>query len=165
MNNPMLSNINSILQGQTEQTGSVQNYDLSDNTFSNLLDEKIAGLDTEKISQANIIEKLGIPIGLKIEGFDYVPSSVSTDKVEAINTESNLRDDNKFDIKSLVNDVKDTFSPVMDSVLDSTFGMNTETIGNTAKAVKNFWLNQASNFYSIMDKETVNDISELVAKL
>ena len=64
-----------------------------------------------------------------------------------------------------MDDAKEAFSPVVDSLLDGRLNLESGNAANPVQAVKNFWGNQASNFYSLMDKDTINDISDLVAKL
>lgn len=171
MSNPILSGINSVFQGQDPQkTGGIGSFDLSDDRFSNILDGKLDELQPDENTEINtIMDKLGVPAGLNIEGFDYnsIASELvnSTEKVDAIGTESNIRDDNKFDAGSLIRDAAEAFSPVVNSIINSEFSLSSDSASNPLNAVKNFWGNQASNFYSVMNKDTVNDITDLVSKL
>ena len=87
------------------------------------------------------------------------------ENVNPVNTDMNIRDDNKFNVSSLIEDAVDAFSPVVNSIRNSEFNLNPESISNPLSAIKNFWSNQASNFYNIMNKETVNDITDLISKL
>ena len=62
---------------------------INDNTFSNILDEKLDKTQIDKTQVENIVEKLGIPAGVNIEGFDYnamVNDLNSTETVEGINS-------------------------------------------------------------------------------
>ena len=169
MSNPILTGINSILSGQEAQNNKgLQSFDLNDNTFSNILDNKLDKTDESKENVQNIVDKLGVPAGLNIEGFDYnsmVSDLDAIENVEPVNTDMNIRDDNKFNVSSLIEDAVDAFSPVVNSIKNSEFNLNPESISNPLSAVKNFWSNQASNFYNIMNKETVNDITDLISKL
>ncbi len=169
MSNPILTGINSILSGQeTQNNKGIQSFDLNDNTFSNILDNKLDKTDESKENIQNIVDKLGVPAGLNIEGFDYnsmVSDLDAIENVEPVNTDMNIRDDNKFNVSSLIEDAVDAFSPVVNSIRNSEFNLNPESVSNPLNAVKNFWNNQASNFYNIMNKETVNDITDLISKL
>ena len=169
MSNPILTGINSILSGQeTQSNKGIQSFDLNDNTFSNILDNKLDKTDESKENIQNIVDKLGVPAGLNIEGFDYnsmVSDLDAIENVEPVNTDMNIRDDNKFNVSSLIEDAVDAFSPVVNSIRNSEFNLNPASVSNPLNAVKNFWNNQASNFYNIMNKETVNDITDLISKL
>ncbi len=169
MNNPILTNLNSIFQTQeTQNQNNINNFDLSDDTFSNILDEKLDDTKLEENTSFAIQNKLGIPAGLDIEGFDYnsLMNEINPDeKIDNINTDSNIQNESKFSLGSLIDDAKDAFSPVVNSLLNGELNTEAGNDANPVQAVKNFWESQASNIYSIMDKDTVNDISDLVAKL
>ena len=83
----------------------------------------------------------------------------SVDIVDAVNTDSNISQNNGFDLGSLIKDAGQTVSNITSNQ------RITNPINSTVQEVQNFWKNQASNFYSIMNKDTVNDISELISKL
>ena len=89
----------------------------------------------------------------------------ATEAVEGVNSENQISDNNKFSLGSLIEDAVDAFSPVVQSIANSDINFNSDSVSNPLNAVKDFWSNQASNFYNIMNKDTVNDISELVSKL
>jgi len=171
MENQILSSINSVFQTQENQNSSgIGNFDLNDDRFANILDEKIGEFNNDIISDntQDITKQLGVPAGLDIEGFDYyslIEDINPQDMVEAINTESNLRDDSRFDTVAMVKDAAEAFSPVVESLSNSQFSFDSPNSSNPIKAVKNFWTNQASNFYSLMGKDTINDLNELIAKL
>lgn len=169
MSDSILAGINSILPGQESQsTKGIQSFDLNDDTFSNILDNKLGEFDTKKQDNQNIVNQLGVPAGINIEGFDYnsfVTDLDSIEEVNSVNTDSNIQDNNKFNIGSLIEDAVDTFSPVVKSITNQEFSFNRENTSHALDAVKDFWNNQASNFYNIMNKETINDITDLVAKL
>lgn len=169
MNSPILNNLNSIFQTQENQNqNNINNFDLSDDTFSNILDEKLDNSKIEENVSLQIQNQLGIPAGLDIEGFDYnsLMNEINPDElIDSINTDSNIQNESKFNLGSLINDAKDAFSPVVDSLLDGEINTESGNPANPVEAVKNFWNSQASNIYSIMNKDTVNDISDLVAKL
>ena len=105
MSNPILTGINSILSGQeTQNNKGIQSFDLNDNTFSNILDNKLDKIDESKENIQNIVDKLGVPAGLNIEGFDYnsmVSDLDAIENVEPVNTDMNIRDDNKFNVSSI----------------------------------------------------------------
>ena len=169
MNSPILNNLNSIFQTQENQNqNNINNFDLSDDIFSNILDEKLDNSKIEENVSLQIQNQLGIPAGLDIEGFDYnsLMNEINPDElIDSINTVSNIQNESKFNLGSLINDAKDAFSPVVDSLLDGEINTESGNPANPVEAVKNFWNSQASNIYSIMNKDTVNDISDLVAKL
>ena len=168
MENLMLNNISIFEPLDSQKTNGIGDFDLSDNRFSNILEEKIGERDKESQVIQNITSQLGLPIGLEIEGFNYtsqVNEISPDDMIEVIKTESNLKDDSRFDIVSAIKETAETFSPIIEPILDSQLNLENQNISNPVKAVKNFWINQASNFYSIMNKDTVNDITELIAKL
>ncbi len=169
MNSPILNNLNSIFQSQENQNqNNINNFDLSDDTFSNILDEKLDDSKIEENFSSKIQNQLGIPAGLDIEGFDYnsLVNEINPDEtIDAINTDSNIQNDAKFSIGNLIDDAKEAFSPVVDSLLDGKINIESGNPANPVQAVKNFWENQASNFYNLMNKDAVNDISDLIAKL
>lgn len=169
MSETFISGLNSILPEQgTQGSSGIGKFDLNDNTFSNILDEKLDKTQIDKTQVENIVEKLGIPAGVNIEGFDYnamVNDLNSTETVEGINSENQINDNNKFNLGSLIEDAVDAFSPVVKSITNSEFDFDSNTASNPLNAVKDFWNNQASNFYNIMNKDTVNDITELISKL
>lgn len=169
MSNPILAEINSIFQTQeTQNTSVLGNFDLSDDRFANILDNKLGELNQITDEIKDITSQLGVPAGLNIEGFDYnslIEDINSQDIIEAINTETNVRDDGRFNAASMIKDAAEAFSPVVESIVNSQFNFESNNSSNPIQAVKNFWTNQASNFYSIMNKEMVNDISDLIAKL
>ena len=169
MSETFISGLNSILPEQgTQGSSGIGKFDLNDNTFSNILDEKLDKTQIDKTQVENIVEKLGIPAGVNIEGFDYnamVNDLNSTETVEGINSENQINDNNKFSLGSLIEDAVDAFSPVVKSITNSEFAFDSNTASNPLNAVKDFWNNQASNFYNIMNKDTVNDITELISKL
>lgn len=160
MSNPISANINSLSQVlDTQNQNGVESFDLSDDRFANILDDKLGEYNQETGEQQDITNKLGIPAGLSIEGFDYnsfVNDLEPVEVVDSVNTDSNIQTKNKFDLGSLIKDAGNTITE---------FASSTSPITNsTVKAVQNFWSNQASNFYSIMNKDTVDDISELLSK-
>lgn len=169
MSETFISGLNSILPEQGAQgSNGIGKFDLNDSTFSNILDEKLDKPQIDKTQVENIVEKLGIPAGVNIEGFDYnamVNDLNSTETVEGINSENQINDNNKFSIGSFIEDAVDAFSPVVKSITNSEFNFDSNTASNPLNAVKDFWNNQASNFYNIMNKDTVNDITELISKL
>ena len=163
MSNPISTNINNISQLLDSQNQNIiESYDLSDDRFSNILDNKLGEYNQEDIEPKDITTQLGIPAGLEIEGFDYnsiVNDIDSVDIVDAVNTDSNISQNNGFDLGSLIKDAGQTVSNITSNQ------RITNPINSTVQEVQNFWKNQASNFYSIMNKDTVNDISELISKL
>ena len=163
MSNPISTNINNISQLLDSQNQNIiESYDLSDDRFSNILDNKLGEYNQEDIEPKDITTQLGIPAGLEIEGFDYnsiVNDIDSVDIVNAVNTNSNISQNNGFDLGSLIKDAGQTVSNIISNQ------RVTNPINSTVQEVQNFWKNQASNFYSIMNKDTVNDISELISKL
>ena len=169
MSEPVLSSINSLFQVDgAQKTNGIEAFDLDDDRFSNILDGELDKLQDDDIKQNNLVGQLGVPAGLNIEGFDYnsfIDNLDPSDMVDGIDTDSNIKDNNKFDLGSLVDDAKEAFSPVVDSLMNGKLNLESGNSANPVQAVKNFWGNQASNFYSLMDKDTVNDISDLVAKL
>ena len=68
-----------------------------------------------------------------------------------------------FNLSSLVKNAIEDFAPVVGSVLES--GITPDTVGKTAKALKSFWGSQAQSIYSTMNKESVENITELISKL
>ena len=169
MSNPILADINSIFQSQeTQSINTIGNFDLSDDRFANILDNKIGELNQVTDEIKDITSQLGVPAGLNIEGFDYnslIEDINPQDMIEAINTETNIKDDGRFNAASMIKDATEAFSPVVESLMNSQFSFDSNNSSNPIQAVKNFWTNQAGNFYSIMNKEMVNDISDLIAKL
>lgn len=172
MSEAILAGINSILpELESQNTKGIGSFDLNDETFSNILDDKLEGLeDKNKSAEQDIVSQLGVPAGLNIEGFDYnafISDFNPTESVDEINTDSNIQDNkfNKFSINSMLEDAVDAFSPVVKSIANSEFNLNPESSSNPLNAVKDFWNNQASNFYNIMSKDAVNSITDLVAKL
>ena len=163
MSNPISTNINNISQLLDSQNQNIiESYDLSDDRFSNILDNKLGEYNQEDIEPKDITTQLGIPAGLEIEGFDYnsiVNDIDSVDIVDAVNTDSNISQNNGFDLGSLIKDAGQTVSNIISNQ------RVTNPINSTVQEVQNFWKNQASNFYSLMNKDTVNDISELISKL
>ena len=85
MSETFISGLNSILPEQGAQGSSgIGKFDLNDSTFSNILDEKLDKPQIDKTQVENIVEKLGIPAGVNIEGFDYnamVNDLNSTEKI------------------------------------------------------------------------------------
>ena len=163
MSNPISTNINNISQLLDSQNQNIiESYDLSDDRFSNILDNKLGEYNQEDIEPKDITTQLGIPACLEIEGFDYnsiVNDIDSVDIVDAVNTDSNISQNNGFDLGSLIKDAGQTVSNIISNQ------RVTNPINSTVQEVQNFWKNQASNFYSLMNKDTVNDISELISKL
>lgn len=169
MSETFISSLNSIMPEQGAQSSKgLGSIDLDDDTFSNILDAKLDKTENNQKELENIVNKLGVPAGLNIEGFDYnsmVNDLDSTETVEGVNTENQINENNKFNLGSLIEDAVDAFSPVVQSIANSDFNFDSDSVSNPLNAVKDFWSNQASNFYNIMNKDTVNDISDLVSKL
>lgn len=169
MSETFISSLNSIMPEQGAQSSKgLGSIDLDDDTFSNILDAKLDKTENNPKELENIVNKLGVPAGLNIEGFDYnsmVNDLDSTETVEGVNTENQINENNKFNLGSLIEDAVDAFSPVVQSIANSDFNFDSDSVSNPLNAVKDFWSNQASNFYNIMNKDTVNDISDLVSKL
>ncbi len=169
MSETFISGLNSIIPEQGAQNSKgIGSFDLDDDTFSNILDEKLDKTENDQNKLENIVNQLGVPAGLNIEGFDYnamVNDLDATKAVEGVNSENQISDNNKFSLGSLIEDAVDAFSPVVQSIANSDINFNSDSVSNPLNAVKDFWSNQASNFYNIMNKDTVNDISELVSKL
>ena len=62
MSETFISGLNSILPEQgTQGSSGIGKFDLNDNTFSNILDEKLDKTQIDKTQVENIVEKLGIP--------------------------------------------------------------------------------------------------------
>ena len=161
--NPILSNINAIMPQNNQATSVIESYDLSDDRFANILEERADKKDDKfSFEQEDIMSKLGVPFGIDIEGFDYnellAQTVSSTDKVDAINTDSNINNESKFNLSSLVKNAIEDFAPVVGSVLES--GITPDTVGKTAKALKSFWGSQAQSIYSTMNKESVENITD-----
>ena len=169
MNSPILNNLSSIFQTQENQNqNNINTFDLSDDTFSNILDDKLEDSKIEENFTSKIQNQLGVPAGLNIEGFDYnsLMNEINPDEIiNSINTDLNIKDDSKFNLGDLIDDAKDAFSPVVDSLLDGKINTESGNPANPVQAVKNFWESQASNFYSIMNKDSVDNVNELIAKL
>lgn len=169
MNSPILNNLSSIFQTQDAQSqNNINNFDLSDDTFENILDEKLDKNEAKENFSSQIQNQLGVPAGLDIEGFDYnsLVNEINPDEmIDSVNTDSNIQNDSKFNLGDLISDAKDSFSPVVDSILQGELNTESGNPANPVQAVKNFWESQASNFYSIMNKESVDNVNELISKL
>ncbi len=131
MSNAISLDISSILQSQNSQaTTGATSFDLDDDTFSSLLAEQMMDSSSTETEGSNIMQQLGMPAGLSIEGFDY--QSFATDIVESMDEIKQLSnsfdsgEDSSFNLSSFISDTVDTFSSIVENISDSEFSFGSE---------------------------------------
>jgi len=130
-------------------TSGIQNFDLSDNTFSKLLDKQMEVPTTSSLD--NSLGQLGIPAGMFIESFDGSDfSDLAKDQLEIIG-ETKLT--NEF-----------TNEPIQfkDIDMDDYFSKLIKTNTNSTSDFMNFAKRQATNAYDVFGKNFVVDIKDFV---
>ena len=143
--------------------GITQQFDLSDTTFSDLLEKQIDTKESEKTNPI-ISGHFGIPAGMQIDGMDGAEfSEKAFDQAEAIGAKTDTYNEEKQNnnIFDTNNDGEVTSSEMLTfftSLLDN--GAEGE---QTRSELFDFARKQAANFYNKYSKSVVNNISELAA--
>ena len=143
--------------------GIAQQFDLSDTTFSDLLEKQIDTKENEKTNPI-ISGHFGIPAGMQIDGMDGAEfSEKAFDQAEAIGAKTDTYNEEKQNnnIFDTNNDGEVTSSEMLTfftSLLDN--GAEGE---QTRSELFDFARKQAANFYNKYSKSVVNNISELAA--
>ena len=142
--------------------GITQQFDLSDTTFSDLLEKQIDTKETEKTNSI-LSGPFGIPAGLEIDGMDGVEfTEKAFDQAEALGakTDSENEDNQNNNIFDTNNDGEVTTSEMLTfftSLLD-----NGSTGQEARSELFDFARKQATDFYNKYSKSAVNNLNEFV---
>ena len=132
----------------------LQNLDLNDTTFSDLLEKQMEVKPKEENN--NIFASLGMPAGMKIESVDF--SEKVQDQMESLGDKMTSEKANETNMLDLDGDGSVTTSEAVTfftSLLDnSNLGSNSQLFDFAKK--------QASNFYSKYSRSVVTDVKEFV---
>ena len=131
-----------------------QNLDLTDTTFSDLLEKQMEVKPKEENN--NIFASLGMPAGMKIESVDF--SEKVQDQMEILGEKMTSEKANETNMLDLDGDGSVTTSEAVTfftSLLDnSNLGSNSQLFDFAKK--------QASNFYNKYSRSVVTDVKEFV---
>lgn len=132
----------------------LQNLDLNDTTFSDLLEKQMEVKPKEENN--NIFASLGMPAGMKIESVDF--SEKVQDQMEILGEKMTSEKANETNMLDLDGDGSVTTSEAVTfftSLLDnSNLGSNSQLFDFAKK--------QASNFYNKYSRSVVTDVKEFV---
>ena len=135
------------LNGITSPLG---NFDLSDDTFSKLLDKQLNSV--QENTPSNFVGNFGIPAGLMIEPLD------GTDFAETVQDQMEIIGENKLSKEEYINqpiefkdvDMGDYFSNLL------------KTQAETNSDFMNFARKNATNAYNVFSKNFVADMKDFV---
>ena len=135
------------LNGITSPLG---NFDLSDDTFSKLLDKQLNSV--QENTPSNFVGNFGIPAGLMIEPLD------GTDFAETVQDQMEIIGENKLSKEEYINqpiefkdvDMGDYFSNLL------------KTQAETNSDFMNFARKNATNAYNVFSKNFIADMKDFV---
>ncbi len=137
-------------------------FDLSDTTFSELLEKQLNSQD-EIDAGSGLTGTLGIPAGMQIDGMDGKEfTETAFDQAEALGakTDGEKEEENRNNIMDLNNDGEVTNSEMLTfftSLLDN------DSSGQQARSeLFDFARRQAADFYNQHSKNVITNISEFV---
>lgn len=134
----------------------LQNLDLNDTTFSDLLEKQMEVKPKEENN--NIFASLGMPAGMKIENVDF--SEKVQDQMESLGDKMTPEKANETNILDLDGDGNVTTS---EAVTFFTSLLDNSNFGNDSKSqLFDFAKKQASNFYNKYSRNVVTDVKEFV---
>ena len=144
--------------------GIAQQFDLSDTTFSDLLEKQIDTKENEKTNSI-LSGHFGIPAGMQIDGMDGAEfTEKAFDQAEALGAKTDFEDKNEQNnIMDTNNDGEVTTSEML-TFFTSLLDTNSE--GENARSeLFDFAKKQAANFYDKYSKSAVNSLNEFVSDL
>ena len=134
----------------------LQQLDLNDTTFSDLLEKQMETKPKEESN--NIFASLGMPAGMQIENVDF--SEKVQDQMEALGSQQAPEKVNETNILDLNGDGNVTTS---EAVTFFTSLLDNSNLGNDNRSqLFDFARKQASNFYNKYSKNVVTDVKEFV---
>lgn len=134
----------------------LQQLDLNDTTFSDLLEKQMETKPKEESN--NIFASLGMPAGMQIENVDF--SEKVQDQMEALGNENSPEKVNETNMLDLNGDGNVTTS---EAVTFFTSLLDNSNLGNDNRSqLFDFARKQASNFYNKYSKNVVTDVKEFV---
>ena len=134
----------------------LQQLDLNDTTFSDLLEKQMETKPKEESN--NIFASLGMPAGMQIENVDF--SEKVQDQMEALGSQQAPEKVNETNILDLNGDGNVTTS---EAVTFFTSLLDNSNLGNdNGSQLFDFARKQASNFYNKYSKNVVTDVKEFV---
>lgn len=134
----------------------LQNLDLNDTTFSDLLEKQMEVKPKEENN--NIFASLGMPAGMKIENVDF--SEKVQDQMECLGDKMTSEKANETNMLDLDGDGSVTTS---EAVTFFTSLLDNSNFGNDSKSqLFDFAKKQASNFYNKYSRNVVTDVKEFV---
>lgn len=134
----------------------LQQLDLNDTTFSDLLEKQMETKPKEENN--NIFASLGMPAGMQIENVDF--SEKVQDQMEALGNENAPEKVNETNMLDLNGDGNVTTS---EAVTFFTSLLDNSNLGNDNRSqLFDFARKQASNFYNKYSKNVVTDVKEFV---
>lgn len=136
--------IGAIPANFNSQGESQQNYDLGDNTFSNLLEKQIR---TQNDIQNNLFSSIGVQTGIG-DGINI------QDLISTVN--------NSQDIASQYTEIKDRMLGSTEMIAYLTKPFDTNTSAENNHGLINFAKKQAANFYNKCASNVITDLTEFV---
>lgn len=134
----------------------LQQLDLNDTTFSDLLEKQMETKPKEESN--NIFASLGMPAGMQIENVDF--SEKVQDQMEALGSQQAPEKVNETNILDLNGDGNVTTS---EAVTFFTSLLDNSNLGNDNRSqLFDFARKQASNFYNKYSKNVITDVKEFV---
>lgn len=124
----------------------INNIDLSDTTFSTLLEKQME--INSKDNSSNMINSLGIPAGLQIE--DYNPSVEAQNNIEA-NISNDLKNDEYTTSETVT-----FFNSLLDNDIENQ---------SSHSEVFDFARKQAANYYNKYARNVIVDVQEFAEDL
>ena len=175
-----INSINELMQGT--QIGSGINFDLSDDTFANILGNKLNSLEDVGEVFTQLMGPIGVPVGLNIEGLTDDPFKVSainqTELGELALNQSEINGNDENILKSAGINMNDIINKLNNNISESvsiTDVLNISQSKNSIKALQNennltngfgkFVKKQAANIYSTMGKTVASNIGDLLSAL
>ncbi len=133
-----------------------QSFDLSDNTFSDLLEKQMQAESTENTN--NIFASLGMPAGMQIESIDFSKKDINQTSSIIESTDINkIENTNPIDLDS------NNQITTSEAVTFFTSLLSNNQNGIEARSeLFDFAKKQASNFYNQHSRSVVTDIQEFV---
>lgn len=174
-----LNQINELVQGTQISTGI--NFDLSDDTFANILGDKLDKLNSVPETFTQLMGPIGIPTGLNIEGLTDNPFKVgaigSADMAELSLNQSEVNSNDENVIKAAGHKIEDFISQLnngkgsvsVDDIMLMKASKSTlkamQGQDNLSNGLGNFMKKQAANLYGVMGRTAASTVSDLLSAM
>lgn len=174
-----LNQVTELMQGVN--VGTNVNFDLSDDTFANILGGKIDELNAPQEMFTQLMGPIGVPVGLSIEGLTDDPFKVSAigsaDSAEIGLNQSEINGNDENVLKSGGHKIEDFISQLgkgkssvsIDDIMQIRESKSTlkamQNKDNFSNGLGNFMKKQAANLYGVMGKTAASSVSDLLSSM